>query len=326
MSWQPPITLQTLDGVNPVIRRSVAGAVAIGAGLVYRLGGVRVVFEGEEHLGDAPRVIMMNHSHLYDWLPVRLEMFRRFGHLCANLVKPLPYQGALQGRFLHATGNVPIASRGYVLIADFRMLVGRRPTEPEYRHLRDRIDGRTELRGEHTDAVAHTLATPRDMLGRAFDPETETYASAVQDVFRRFATRTAELADNAMRQASWLLITPQGVVNSRLTPGRIGALQFAHHLDRPIVPCGVSGVREAFPSGILKPAGGTITVRFGAPFRSRLPDDHVIFERDSEERNRALIESRTQAMMERINGLLDPRYGWDEDPDGDGLKGVGRFI
>lgn len=326
MTWQPPITLRTLDGVNPVIRHSVAGAVALAAGVVYRLGGVRVVFEGEQHLGDAPCVVMMNHSHLYDWLPVRLEMFRRFGRLCANLVKPLPYQGALQGRFLHATGNVPIASRGYVLIADFRMLEGRRPTEPEYRHLRDHIDGRPEPRGERTDAVARALGTPRDMLGRAFDPAVETYAQAVQDAFRRFATRTAELADNAMRQDSWLLVTPQGLVNSRLTPGRIGALQFAHHLDRPIVPCGVSGVREAFPGGILRPAGGTITVRFGAPFRLRLPDDHVIFERASEERNRALIEGETQTMMERINGLLDPAYQWDVDPEGDGLKGVGRFI
>ncbi|MEC8424439.1 MAG: 1-acyl-sn-glycerol-3-phosphate acyltransferase, partial [Myxococcota bacterium] len=168
MKWQPPITLRTLDGVNPVIRHSVAGAVAFGAGIIYRLGGVRVVFEGEEHLGDAPRIIMMNHSHLYDWLPVRLEMFRRYRRMCANLVKPLPYQQPLQGRFLHATGNVPIASRGYVLIADFRMLHGRRPEEDEYRHLRDLIDGRTPLRGDRTPAVEQALRTRRDMLGRPF--------------------------------------------------------------------------------------------------------------------------------------------------------------
>lgn len=326
MSWQPPITLRTLDGVDPVIRRSVAGAVAFGAGIVYSLGGVRVEFEGAEHLGDAPRVVMMNHSHLYDWLPVRLGMFRRFGRLCANLVKPLPYQGALQGRFLHATGNVPIASRGYVLIADFRVQEGRRPTEPEYRHLRDLIDGRPDPRGARTDAVERLLSTPRDLLGRAFDPDREPYADAVQDVFRRFATRTAALADNAMRQDSWLLVTPQGVVNSRLTPGRIGALQFAHHLDRPVVPCGVSGVREAFPGGVLRPAGGTITVRFGAPIRVRLPDDHRIFEKASEDRNRDLIARETHTLMERINDLLDPAYRWDTDPEGDGLKGVGRFV
>lgn len=326
MSWQPPITLRTLDGVNPVIRRSVAGTVALGASIVYRLGGVRVVFENPEHMGDAPSVIMMNHSHLYDWLPVRLEMFRRYGRMCANLVKPLPYQQTLQGHFLHATGNVPIASRGYVLIADFRLLHGRKPTEAEYRNLRDRIDGRGELRGEATPEVERALTEPRDMLGRAFDPATESYGHAVQDVFRRFAVRTAELADNAMRQRSWLLVTPQGVVNSRLTPARIGALQFAHHLDRPIVPCGVSGVRECFPGGILKPAGGTITVRFGQPFRFRLPDDHRIFEKASEDRNRGLIEAEGQRMMQRINDLLDPQYQWDEDPEGDGLKGVGRFV
>jgi 1-acyl-sn-glycerol-3-phosphate acyltransferase len=326
MSWQPPITLRTLDGVDPVIRRSVAATVAFGASIVYRLGGVRVVFEHPEHMGDAPSVIMMNHSHLYDWLPVRLGMFREYGRMCANLVKPLPYQQTLQGHFLHATGNVPIASRGYVLIADFRLLHGRKPTEPEYRNLRDRIDGRGELRGEATPEVERALTEPRDMLGRAFDPAAESYADAVQDVFRRFAVRTAELADNAMRQRSWLLITPQGVVNSRLTPARIGALQFASHLDRPIVPCGVSGVREAFPGGILKPAGGTITVRFGRPFRFRLPDDHRIFEKASEDRNRALLEAEGMRMMQRINDLLDPQYQWDEDPDGDGLKGVARFI
>ena len=326
MTWQPPITLRTLDGVDPVIRRSVAGAVALAAGFVYRLGGVEVVFENPERMGDAPCVIMMNHSHLYDWLPVRLGMYRRFRRMCANLVKPLPYQQALQGRFLHATGNVPIASRGYVLIADFRMLHGRKPTEDEYRHLRDRIDGRETLRGTPTAAVAAALSTPRDMLGRDFSPDRESYASAVQDVFRRFAVRTAELADNAMRQQSWLLVTPQGIVNSRLTPGRIGALQFAHHLDRPIVPCGVSGVREAFPRGVLRPAGGRITVRFGVPYRFRLPDDHRIFEKASEDRNRDQLESGTRDMMERINSLLEPRYRWDEDPAGDGLKGVDRFV
>jgi len=206
------------------------------------------------------------------------------------------------------------------------MLHGRKPTEDEYRHLRDRIDGRETLRGTPTAAVAAALSTPRDMLGRDFSPDRESYASAVQDVFRRFAVRTAELADNAMRQQSWLLVTPQGIVNSRLTPGRIGALQFAHHLDRPIVPCGVSGVREAFPRGVLRPAGGRITVRFGVPYRFRLPDDHRIFEKASEDRNRDQLESGTRDMMERINSLLEPRYRWDEDPAGDGLKGVDRFV
>ena len=326
MTWQPPITLRTLDGVNPVIRRSVAGAVALAGSTIYRIGGVEVVFENPERMGDAPSVIMMNHSHLYDWLPMRLHMFWKFGRMCANLVKPLPYQQKLQGRFLHATGNVPIASRGYVLIADFRILHGRKPSEAEYRNLRDRIDGRSDLRGEATPAVLAALDTPRDMLGRAFDPGQETYAAAVQDVFRQFAVRTAELADNAMRQQSWLLVTPQGIVHSRLTPGRLGALQFAHHLDRPIVPCGVSGVREAFPNGLLKPAGGRITVRFGEPFRFRLPDDHRIFDKASEDRNRALLQSATHDMMERINALLEPRYQWADDPEGDGLTGVDRFV
>ena len=38
------------------------------------------------------------------------------------------------------------------------------------------------------------------------------------------------------------------------------------------------------------------------------------------------LQREVDRLMDHINDLLDPEYRWDPNPEGDGLKGVARFL
>ena len=174
--------------------------------------------------------------------------------------------------------------------------------------------------------MRRVLNTPRTVLGRPFDPTTETYGEMVNQVFGALARESISLARIALDRGSSLVIAPQGVFTSRLTKGRIGGVQFAAALGLPMIPVGVSGMLEAYPNQGLRSIGGTVHLRFGAPVDISLPTDHIPFDKACEVRFAAQLESETQRVMEAINGLLEPAYQWDDNPEGDGIQGVARFM
>jgi 1-acyl-sn-glycerol-3-phosphate acyltransferase len=324
--WKPPVTLEFMERVEPIIQRRFALPVAGAATVIFKRYGIKNVTEGMERIQGDPQVICYNHVHFYDWLPIRYEIWRQLGHMGANFVKPRPYQKPAVARFLGAAGCVPLISRGYLITADFQLVHGRKADETEYRWLRNVVDGRPND-GDAPATVGALLTSPRDLVGRTFNPSTESYADAVNETFRQFTFHTTRLIRRAMDQGAWPLINPQGTFHSKLTPGRIGAVQFASALGTDILPVGVSGMATTFPDPhSLKGAPGTNTVRFGAPMSIKLPDDHVVFDKKSETKHQAVLASETRRVMDRINELIDPELRWGDNPDGDGLQGVDRFL
>lgn len=325
MTWTPPIDLHNLPTVTPTIRPWAQWILSPPAWALLSLPRrVDVQVEGLEHVPD-PAILAMNHTHYIDWLPVRRTL-QLHGRQLTSLVKPRTYQSAVMAAFLNTTGNIPLASRGYVISADLRCVLGRAPSEEEYRLLRDWTDGKTTEPADPSPDLVTLFTTPRDVLGHRYDPSRCTYAEMVNQVFCRLAGGAIDLARVALEQGSSLVIAPQGAFASRLTKGRIGGVQFAGALDLPVVPIGLSGMLEAYPNQGLRNVGGTLQLRFGPPVSVALPDDHVPFEKASEVRNHAILESETQRIMDAINDLLEPAYQWDDDPEGDALSGVARFI
>lgn len=320
MTWRPPITLEDLPRVNPVIRPWMQPTMTPLAWFLMRNADMQV--EGLDEVADNA-LLAMNHTHLYDWIPIRWALARLGRRMC-TFTKPRSYTGKMLGAFLHTSGNIPLGSRGYVISADFRVLIGRAPTEEEYRDLRDWVDGKADAPAPLGD-MRKILETPRSVLDYPFDPATQTYAEMVNEVFARMGRGAADLARTALDGGVSAVITPQGVFSSRLTPGRIGGVQFAAAIGVPMVPVGLSGMNEVFADG-MRARQPRLHFRVGSPIEIQLPDDHVAFEKASEDRNRAVLESETQRVMEAINELLEPAYQWDEDSAGDGVKGVARFL
>ncbi len=325
MSWKPPIALADLPQVNPTVRPWAQAILTPPAWALFRVPRrVHFELEGLEYARE-PALLAMNHTHYIDWLPVRWTLQQQ-GRSLSSFAKPRPYQGRAMAAFLHATGNIPLSSRGYVISADFRCVLDRSPTEEEYRTLRDLVDGKASPPDAPGPDLERLFQTPRTVLGRAFQPARESYAQMINAVFCDMAHGAIGLAKKALEQGSSLIIAPQGVFTSRLTKGRPGGVQFAHALGLPMVPVGLSGMLEVFPNQGFRNVGGTLTLRVGPPVDIQLPSDHVAFEYASEDRNRVALESETQRLMEAINGLLTPGYQWDENPDGDGISGVARFM
>ncbi len=321
------VTLDTLTSrrVAPwgLATGSIAGLIAA----VMRLPGRRVQFvvEGFEWLPSGPVLFATNHTHRHDWVAMRWVCYRR-GRSLVNWVKPRSYDVQWRATFLDVTGNIPLASRGWILSADFDEVHDRPPSEEEYRTLRSHLDHGLPLPDEGVYAALQERR--RDLLGRPFDPARETWREAVEALFAAMMEATLARTRVLLSAGHDLNVFPQGVFSTRLTPGRPGTVQAALALGLPIVPVGISGVPQTFepdrPMG--RPGGGTITVRFGAPYQVPAIEGHQPFVPSSERQHVEGLQDRTAVLMDRIAELVEPEHGWAKDDHDDGITGVARFL
>jgi 1-acyl-sn-glycerol-3-phosphate acyltransferase len=284
----------------------------------------RVILEGLEHLPATPALLATNSTQKYDFMPIRWALHDR-AVKAVTITKAKNYHSPAFAHFLGKTGVVPLASRGYFLVLDFQLVHGRRPTEDEYRALRAHVDDGTPLPDGGAFEVLQTR--PRELLGDTFSPGQETYRELLARLYRRMMSESLRLCREAMDAGYHVQIYPEGTVSTHLARGRIGAVQFAVALGVPIVPVGMSGCREGMRSAFL--GGGEIRVRFGAPYvfpRATLPDDFRAFEPEHERTHKAVLQAETDALMARIDPLLDPPYRTTHGFRGDGTQGTRRFL
>lgn len=287
---------------------------------------VRVVLDGYPTLTE-PVLFAMNHSHYFDFMPSRRALWAQRRVQTVGFVKARAYQNRLEAPFIKTIGNVPIISRGYLISADFAALRGRKPSEDEYRALREHVDHGAPL----PDASIYRAleGQARDMLDIAYEPGLTSYREAIQQRYASGMAACVAQARAVLDEGVSLHIYPQGLYSTRLSRGRIGTVELALALDVPIVPVGFSGMNECFRKHEMVPyRAGTLTMRFGRPRRVTRPElvDFRPFVPADEQRLRDVLEDETRALMDEINALLDPGYRWGEDLDGDGLAGVARFF
>jgi 1-acyl-sn-glycerol-3-phosphate acyltransferase len=277
---------------------------------------------------DRPVIVVTNHTNYYDWLPTRFCLYDALGVQLSSWIKPRPFNSGYPVQvFLSKTGNIPLASRGYILVADYNELFGEPPDAETYRALRDHIDTGEDLPDD--PKFQKILNTPRRMLGWSFDPRMLPYREALQRTFAEMMDASLRLARRASRANQFMHVYPEGIISSRLIPGKIGTMQLALELGADILPIGVSGAREAFVNGPRPEPNTTVHVRVGEPWRvprHEYPSDFRAFGASIPDDIREQLQTHTDEYMEKLNDLLEPEYRWMPDGQSDGWQGIDRFI
>lgn len=285
--------------------------------------------DGVEKIPATPVIFAMNHTDRYNYWPFQYAFWRAADRFTATWVKGKNYEHPLIAKFMEWTNNIPVASRGYLVVRDFTSTVGRKPTDEEYEALRKALDEGEDPAGLVPKDI---LTKPRSMLGYDFHPSGESYASAMSSLFAKLMERFVEMNEEAIDLGLNLLIFPQGTRSIRLSKGHVGLAQIAMHLKVPIVPVGCNGSDLVYPGGSPIARKGKIVYRIGDPITveeiaSLAPEvPFAPFTREAEQKHKACFRELTDRMMERINGLLDERYQFSDDKTSDGLSGVNRFL
>ena len=291
---------------------------------------VEIVVEGRENLPETPVIFAMNHTDNFNYWPFQYSLHRDPGVYTATWVKGKNYEHPLVAEFMRLTNNIPIASRGYVITRDFIDVTGRRPEPDEYRALRTALD---ELGDVDASAVPRALLEQgRDMLGRRFEPERESYVDAMDDLMRQLMDRFVKMNEHAVDIGVHILVFPEGTRSIRLSRGHIGLAQMALHLGIPIVPVGCNGCDLVYTSRSAFTKPGRIVYRIGEPmpiegFADVAPKERFEpFTRETEAKHTDALQAVVDRVMDEINELLDERHRYGEDRASDGTRGTDRFV
>ncbi len=321
---------------NPWFQKAVATCLLVPN--YYTPPFVKIRFEDEGRVPEGPVIFAMNHTDRYNYWPFQFKAWLRLGRYTATWVKGKYYEHPLLGWFMEQVNSIPTVSRGYIIARDFRGTLGRRPTDGEYAAARAWIDGQAEqLDGAPLPAPdgalpEEILEKPRSILGRLFEPGRESYADAVNALFRKMMSRFVELNAEALALQLDTIIFPQGTRSIRLSKGRIGMSQVALAQERTIVPVGCSGCDHVYPGGSPWARGGTVTYRFGEPLtanelaRFRPSEAFEPFTPAAESAHRSRFQELADLVMERIDVLLDEPYRFGEDQESGGVAGSSRFV
>ncbi len=299
-----------------------------GFGASMRLAGTRLVVEGLEQVPGRPVLFATNSTQKHDYMAFRW-IADAAGMPCVTVTKAKNYHDRAMGLLLARLGVVPLASRGYLLLVDFTAVHRRRPTEAEYRALRDYLDHGTRLPDGDVFAA---LTRPRALLGHAADADAdadrEAYRRRIGRVYAASLGETLRLTRTAVAAGYHVQMYPEGTVSPTLGRGRIGAVQLAWALGLPIVPVGMSGCPDGFAgdSPFLRRGGSPITIRFGAPIAlpsAMLPPGFRPFDPDHEAAHRDSLTGFTDGtLMPAIDALLDLpfRHRADAPTGGKGIR------
>lgn len=293
-----------------------------------------IVIEGLENLPDRAVILAMNHTDKYNYWPFQYRLYRSgVPRFTATWVKGKYYQNPWMARFMMATNNIPVPSRGYIIASRFAEAIGRAPEATEYRVLRDLVDGRRSPGELNPDEHGGDLGRFFETYGRTHSAESVTETVARFDAeFDEVMREVVRLNQEAMFEHDCnLLIFPEGTRSLRLSKGRTGMAQMAQHLGATIVPVGCSGSDKVYPGSSPFPKGGRVVYRMGKPLEPHGPElaPHRVtapftpLTRAAGEKYHASFQAITDIVMDRINALLDPEYQYGEAT---GVKGVERFL
>lgn len=316
--------LDLMRATNPICSPGWTVAGRSFGDLMFRLPPTaHVELEGLENLPSEPAIISPNHTHKFDFFPLRCALLHR-GLQLMTWIKARDYKHPAMRWILGKGGNIPLVSRGYLIASDFASVHARKPSEGEYRALRAHVDEGAPLEKN----IESGLSASRKIGGVEVDLRAG-YRAAIRESYRVLMGETLRLARQGRDMGRHQHIYPQGATSRQLTPGHPGAVQAALALGLPIVPVGMSGCREVF-LGKDHPLtrAGRVIVRIGAPIRvdsGIVPADFRPFDPEHEDLYRDPLQRETDRVMDAINELCEPEYRWADDRVSDAKRGVARF-
>ncbi len=292
-----------------------------------------IYVEGLENLPtDRPSIVVTNHTDRYGYFPLLYYLWKvEHPFFFAIWIKGKYYTNPLMGLFFDHVNGIPVPSRGYVIVVNFKKGLGRLPTDEEYRILRDWMEERITDE-EFESRVSGPLRSLARTRTGDFDPERETYAQHLDRIYREMMSLVLRHSIDALTKKSLnLLVYPEGTRSRRLQRARNGVAQVALHLRVPIVPVGSNGTDKCYPGALPISRGHDIVFRIGRPITPDgemgeylIDEPFVPFTREAEREHREAFDRLADLITWRINDLLDPEYRMEEGSVN--RSGVGRFI
>ncbi len=278
---------------------------------------------GVENLPRGPAIFCPNHTHKFDFLPLRAALLHHDLQLM-TWIKARDYKHPAMRWILGKGGNIPLVSRGFLIASHFASVHRRKPSEDEYRALRAHVDEAAPV----DPSLTAPLDAPASIAGVAL-PGRLDFRSAIREAYRVLMGESLRLARQGRDAGRHQHIYPQGATSKQLTPGHPGAVQAALALGVPIVPVGVSGCREVFVAKDHPLSrGGRVVIRIARPItvnRSIVPPDYRPFDPEHEDAHYEALQRETDRVMQVINECCEPEYRWASDGRSDAKQGVARF-
>lgn len=291
-----------------------------------------IILEGIEHIpSDRSVFLAMNHTDRYNYWPFQYQMHRLGLRYTATWVKGKYYENPLVSRFLDSMNNIPVPSRGYVISVLFRQATKRKPSEAEYRFLRDLVDGKIV---PQADVVAGQSEAVKLLLKSQGDGQAQPFLTWFNGHFDLMIDEVLRIHREAVNQFDLnILVFPQGTRSIRLSKGHTGLVQMAQYLGCAIVPVGCNGSDRVYPGNSPLAKGGRIVYRIGKPLElegpelapHRVRDPYRPLTREATAAHNPKFAAMTDVVMHKINELLDPAYQF-ADGGSDGVQGVQRFM
>ncbi len=293
-----------------------------------------ISIEGYERIPkDRPVIFVMNHPDRYSYFPFMYGLYRRHHpFFCSVWIKGKYYQNPVMGFFFDHVNGIPLPSRGYLIVLDFKRTLKRKPGDREYRLLRQWVNGEIDesaFREQSTPDLRRLAFSPHG----DFDPAVEDYASYLVRLYQEMMSLVLMHSEDALlRKSLNLIVFPEGTRSVRLQKARNGVAQLALHLKNvPIVPVGGNGSEKCYPGALPISRGGKIVYRVGNPITMEgdmrqfaIDEPFVPFTAEAERRYKENFDGLADLITRRINDLLDREY--QMQGDGEEKKDVGRFL
>lgn len=301
------------------------------------LPGIDIEIENIGRIPREPVIFAMNHTDRFNYFPLMYKLWRTKGRYMTVWVKGKYYETTNVGIFMELTSNIPTVSRGYIITKDFTLTIGRRPTEAEYDTLRAWVDAEADPDSDPSSVdisqvSEKLLHTKRDILGVQFDPNQESYAHGINNVFAAMMREFVKLNERSFDLGLDLLVFPQGTRSIRLLRGRIGMMEIALRYKKTIVPVGCNGCDLIYTGSVPIAKKGKVVYRVGEPIHyDELSEFHIDepfepFSAEAEHKHRDKFQGGADLVMDRINDLLDPEYQFSADLKSTGVWGTSRFM
>lgn len=305
--------------------------------------GVEIIVEDAERIPETGRVILaMNHTDRFNYWPLQYRLWRREQSIfTATWVKGKYFNNPVMARFMAATNNIPTPSRGYLITADAANVLGRPPSGETYRLVRDALDAPERDLGELRstakqqgvlDEFDALIKTPRDMLGRRFQPSREDYFLAMHLLFAAMMDEFVSLNDRAFALGHKVIVFPEGTRSLKLVKGRPGLAQMALKMGATVVPIGCNGSDDLYPGDSPVALPGRVVYRVGEPLTPQgalaefqIDQNFTPFTQEAERAHGETFAAMTDVIMARLAELLDDRY-LPGDGDTTEVQGAARFL
>ncbi len=294
---------------------------------LYSFKNIRIEIEGVGNIPKHPVIFAMNHTDRYNYWPFMYKLWDLYKKgiikypYIANWVKGKYYENRFIASFMKFTGNIPVPSKGYIIIKDFINTYGSKKilSDEELKLLLDYVRGDMSLEDIMVVADSRLLEFITTPHGE-FEPEKHgEYRNFIEIVFTEMMKKVLELNKDAIFNKKLnLLVFPEGRRSKKLTKGKPGVVQVALALDVPIVPVGCNGSDKAYTGNLPFPKRNkTIVYRVGRPIKFKdlseefdIKESFVPFTPQTK-KLQSTFEKATEIVMESIYDLLDEEYRGD---------------